>query len=359
MSSTNFNLNSKKLFLTYSQCSLSKEVIMEELRLLFGERIEWIIIGREDHTEDGKHLHCLVALKNRLSIRNPRYCDIKANNQIYHPKLENARNLNRAIIYVCKDKDVLAEGTDWKLAVKNAKSKKNSKAAIIAIKLQEGATINDIDEEYPGYTMMNLKKLEDYVAFQNQESFLESTLKKFQGCLSVQNKPWEVQMTKWINSNLTMASRPHKKKQLWIHGATNTGKTWVLNSLSEYFRGYEIPIDANWYDDYSDKYQFAYLDEFKAGKTIQFLNRFAEGVHMKLPQRHKRCAIKKKNMPLIICSNLPPEEVYHRSDPLIVDALKQRFIIIHIPYGERIRIEFNPDLECETCPMLSDEEFFI
>ncbi len=352
-----FRLNTKKIFLTYSQCLLSKEYVLEELFDIFGERTEWVIIAQEKHAEEGEHLHALVSLHSRINIRDPRKCDIKALNLTYHPKMENARNLNRSIIYICKDGDVMSKGINWKEALKAAKEKKNSKGAIIAYRLQEGATIKEIDEEYPGYVMIHLKKLEDYVAWQNEDAFLESTLKTFKGCLSVQNKPWENQIVKWINTNLTAAARPHKKKQLWIHGSTNSGKTWLLNSLNEYFHEYEIPMDGVWYDDWSEKYEFAYLDEFKGGKTIQFINRFAEGVHMKLPRRGLRPQIKKKNIPLIICSNVPPEDIYHNCNALIVDALTQRFIIIQVPQGEKLDINFEPDLDCDTCPMMdSDDE---
>ena len=50
---------------------------------------------------------------------------------------------------------------------------------------------------------------------------------------------------------------------------------------------------------------------------------------MKLCTRGRAPIIKKKNIPLIICSNLSPHEVYSNSDRVLVDALAGRFKVVH------------------------------
>ncbi len=127
--------------------------------------------------------------------------------------------------------------------------------------------------------------------------------------------------------------------------------------MLKYFNGWNIPNDGNWCDGYSDEYDFAWVDEFKGHWTIQRLNAFVEGMQMSLPQRNKPPYLKNKNMPVIVTSNYSIENCYRKADFHVVSALKDRFIEIEVPTGNRIDLQFEFDESDEdTCEMLSETE---
>ncbi len=124
-----------------------------------------------------------------------------------------------------------------------------------------------------------------------------------------------------------------------------------------YFHSYEIPNDNNWYDAYSDAFGFAWIDEFKGCKTIQWLNSFSEGRHMSLSRRGKEPYVKKKNLPFIVASNYSIRDCFSKADFIVVKALQRRFLEVEIPLGERIDIEFDWDESDEdTVECWSDPE---
>lgn len=101
----NFRLSAFHLFLTYPfHEHLSKKVILEELKKKL--QIQWIIISFEG--ESYKHFHILIKCKKRTNIKDPRSLDILGVHGNYKP----AKNIKKAIIYICKENDVFAEGID-------------------------------------------------------------------------------------------------------------------------------------------------------------------------------------------------------------------------------------------------------
>ena len=154
-------------------------------------------------------------------------------------------------------------------------------------------------------------------------------------------------------------SRQHKQKQLWVHGATGAGKSLLFFTLLKHFNGYEIPDDHGWFEDYDDEYHFIYIDEYNdAFLSAPILNRIAEGSWVKLKRRGRAPYIKKKNLPLIICSNKSLDEVYATQAPRVLDAIKERFKVVEIPEGSTLKIETEFESSDEdTLPLFfSDEE---
>lgn len=71
-----------------------------------------------------------------------------------------------------------------------------------------------------------------------------------------------------------------------------------------------MPPDEDYYDDYEDnKYQLIAIDEFKAQKTQQQLNRWLDGQEMSVKKKGFQ-GYKRDNLPFIIISNYAPEDVY-------------------------------------------------
>lgn len=103
----------------------------------------------------------------------------------------------------------------------------------------------------------------------------------------------------------------------------------------EYAKPYIISSDEDWYCDFQNNcFDFAILDEFKANKSIQWMNSWLEGARMKLKKKGLAAGyVKTHNLPTIVCSNYSLEECYHKVaqfNPAVLDALKGRFKIIEV-----------------------------
>lgn len=71
-----------------------------------------------------------------------------------------------------------------------------------------------------------------------------------------------------------------------------------------------MPPDEDYYDDYYDsKFDLIAIDEFKAQKTQQQLNRWLDGQEMSVKKKGLQ-GYKRDNLPFIIISNYAPEDVY-------------------------------------------------
>ncbi|MBS2126571.1 hypothetical protein J8J04_02670 ['Fragaria x ananassa' phyllody phytoplasma] len=111
MKKNKFNLSSKDIFLTYSKCPLGKDKIhnhIKELMDLKKQEISYIISNTENHQDHKEiHSHVLFQLTKRISIKSQRYFDIDG----FHPKIETARDIQKAIDYIKKDGNFIEEGT--------------------------------------------------------------------------------------------------------------------------------------------------------------------------------------------------------------------------------------------------------
>jgi len=102
-----FRLNASSFFLTYSQCPLSPQEILDNLRRKV-EGLDEYVIGQELHQDGNKHIHAFVSSKKKLNISNPRYFDI----QTYHPKAESTKKRSDVIRYCTKEKTFITNISD-------------------------------------------------------------------------------------------------------------------------------------------------------------------------------------------------------------------------------------------------------
>ena len=66
MTEKTFRLNGKHLFLTYSQCDLSREEALSQLKEKFEKgknKVLKYVIGTEKHKVKGQHIHAYLELK--------------------------------------------------------------------------------------------------------------------------------------------------------------------------------------------------------------------------------------------------------------------------------------------------------
>lgn len=100
-----FKFDSSTAFLTYPQCSLEIDVLVNELRKL--QDIEWARVCRERHEDGNPHLHAVIKFTKRLQSRDQRVFDVSG----HHPNIQRIRSIKHALQYVTKDGEFRDYGT--------------------------------------------------------------------------------------------------------------------------------------------------------------------------------------------------------------------------------------------------------
>lgn len=99
-----FRLDAQYWFVTYSQCDVDKADILTHIVTRHPTRTpDWVIVVRERHDDGGLHLHAVINWGSRLCTRDQRFLDYTDQGTVYHPKLEPARSVTKALQYVAKE----------------------------------------------------------------------------------------------------------------------------------------------------------------------------------------------------------------------------------------------------------------
>lgn len=305
-----FRLNCKNLFLTYPQNDTAPGDAMSAILERFGlENVSYVCVSQEQHQDGNKHLHALVCLKEKCDIKNAADLDIVGGGK--HGNYSNARSVRDVHKYVKKHGNFVEHGEP---PLKTANEKKTER---IAQCLRDGGTLEQVEEMDPGYFLLHQPRIREYSNFVANKR-AKTTSRPAPYCLNLWGCNIEIGFP-----------REFKQKQYWIYGPPNTGKTssTVLELEAQGFKGFQIPI----HDDFSmwedDCYDFAYIDEFKGCKTIQFWNEWLQGTKMTLNAKYGM-RVKTQNIPTIILSNYAPQGVYQNVQMDSMNALLSRLHII-------------------------------
>lgn len=98
-----FRLTAKSFFLTYPQCTLTKEEAIAQLKVL-GPTTYWVI-GREKHEDGNPHLHAVVTFTYKRNVKSVNFFDLKGENTTYHGNYQTCKNVDASINYCKKDGD--------------------------------------------------------------------------------------------------------------------------------------------------------------------------------------------------------------------------------------------------------------
>lgn len=137
-----FQLNTRKLFLTYPQCPVPKERARDFFEVLLNPK-EYVI-AHELHANGDDHLHCYFELDNPYRTRSPTALDLIIDSVIYHGNYQGCRSDRNVLKYCTKLEDYVS---NIDVASKLA-SKSNRRA--IAKKLLDGElSLEESIEQYP------------------------------------------------------------------------------------------------------------------------------------------------------------------------------------------------------------------
>lgn len=272
----NRRARSKGWFLTYPQCSLAKEDLLDALKAKV-DVVEYVVAA-ELHQDGNPHLHAFIALRGQLlwnAKKKPDFWDVDG----HHPNVQIARSWRAVQAYCKKDGDFI---TNIELDAARAK-----KAAHNA-KLLELDPKKAVDEGYIGLCAlpMLLKAKRDYANLDPVPDVLE------RDC--------------W-----------------WIHGPAGAGKSYACRVA---YPGLYCKPQNKWWDGYNGE-TAVLLDDFdKTGACLaHYMKIWADGYSFNA--EIKGGMLRPRYQTLLVTSNYLPEDIF-TDDAELVAAIRRRFKVI-------------------------------
>ncbi len=321
-------LRGKCMFITWPQCDKKHEDILARMKVLFDPL--WCIVAHEFHEDGSDHLHCLCMLKKRAQVSFVALNDVTGKSGDY----QLARAPNQVMKYVTKDGDYSSMGIDVEKHLEEVRNKvKTSKADKAAGIISAGGEFIDIWKEYPGFALMNKRRIDEVVDFMTIEKYKKMKLDWEAGLQVLISSPiydltFGRLIVDWLHRNIRQ-KRNFKQKQLMIFGKPNLGKTSLIMFLETYLKVYHMAhheYDDGWKDNY---YDLVVLDEFKGQKKILYLNMWLQGGPYSLKVRYRNI-IKYDNVPTIILGNFDLQACYQNCDYTRLESLETRLEIVEI-----------------------------
>lgn len=210
-----FRINAKCFFLTYPQCLLTKEDVIDNLKLFcknHHREIEWYVCALEEHEEDGLHIHLVFSLAEALDVKNENLLDVIGGK---HGNYQATRNKQSVIKYVIEDGDYIEEGIDAKEFLRLSMKKKST---LYATKLRDGElNVRDILKDDPEYYYNHKRKIDDYIItvkkLKNEDVYKENVLK-------------DITLYGWQLEAQELLKDQTKRQILWIYDEIgNVGKS--------------------------------------------------------------------------------------------------------------------------------------
>lgn len=334
-----FELQGLKFFGTVPQCDMAADDVLMRIRVNKENpdaphlpELEWAFVVQESHKTEGMHIHFGLKFKSRLHTTNVNVFDFITGK---HGHYETMRSVKRSVEYLAKENGlgaIKSWGIDLKSVMANHGTQSKSNMVADAI-LERKQTYTDIVhmEGMSGFAMMKATPIKNFISYcasamptRPVEKFVEI---KDENCARFK---YNYIIANWLNQNL-LKPRIFGAKQLYIWGDTMTGKTTLLNCIEKFGLGYWIPKYENFHDLYADnKYICAFFDEWEPEqKPRTFMNSFLDGAPLILRTKGGQ-VVKRENLPVIICSNHDPDEVYTGHSARMRATFIRRLTVIHV-----------------------------
>lgn len=342
-------------FLTYPQCDMPVNLMLEQLKLKAGDKYGWCVISAEDHEERendscvGVHRHVMQEYNGKFETANERYWDLKWEDKVFHPHFEPVKKKSDCLRYVIKDGDYIQDGNykDAPFSVETYlqanKGKQGYGFTFIANEIKKGTTLDQLDDLVPGHVLNHKRKIDEYIIFTKQKKERLIPKPKFPGFQKERRMPydWE-RVVDWANLNFLQPRQP-RQAQLWLWSRQpEMGKSypWAI-ILRKYFKCYEWIYGPKQGQDIIDC-DYILIDELKGGITVGELKTLSQMYGMNLDIKYGVPQMFDKNVPLIITSNLPPREIYHKCKKEDIESLESRFLVINVDEQYFLKVKEEP-----------------
>lgn len=317
------------MMLTYPQCGITAETALNRAIALFAPKEPKLIVAcSEKHADGTPHIHVVVQLGKKPNYTTSAFADpIGGKHGDYRP-IKGRDGLLKSVKYLMKDGDFVFHGVpDLAAWIEDRKAKKGTLHQIAAM-AKAGKTLRDIDAAFPSSVMLHQDKIRKYIEF--QKSVAQEAEKE-------EWKDPEIELG-WSDAARKVANwlrlaaagpLPYGQQHLFLHGPTGVGKTSLIMWLSRFFAVYHVPMGEAFYDFLSSSHQILVLDEFKAQKTITWMNSLLGGSPMTLRKKGSQF-LKTKNTPTIVLSNYTLRECYHQVTDAKFETISRRLLQVHV-----------------------------
>ncbi|AGS12469.1 Rep protein [Pouzolzia mosaic Guangdong virus] len=228
-----FSIKAKNYFLTYPQCSLSKEEALSQLQnLITPTNKKYIKICRELHEDGSPHLHVLLQFEGKYNCTNQRFFDLVSTTRSahFHPNIQGAKSSSDVKSYIDKDGDTIEWGqfqVDGRSARGGCQTANDACAEALNAGSKEAA-LAIIREKLPKEYLFQFHNLNS-----NLDKIFAPPLEVFR-CPFLSSSfdlvPEEIEC--WVSDNVMgPAARPIRPKSIVIEGSSRTGKTVWARSL--------------------------------------------------------------------------------------------------------------------------------
>lgn len=307
-----FRLNASSLFLTYARCNVDKNVLLDAMNTFFKKYNPiFCVVSHELHEDGGDHLHAVICLGKEMNITVASF--LQGLLPGFHPNIQKCKSKRNCVLYVLKDGDYVYSGDfsplDYDALVKGKKSTQSS--LICELINKKNASLNDIIDEYPGFSLLHMGHIKTMIAYRETRKIHANLLpwKKLE-VFNYHNDKDKL-IIEWLNSSIKV-DRPPRSKQLWIFGETALGKSSIYDNLLKHLHCIFPSNDPKYWDGMDNDADIIIFDEYHACKTIGLMNSLCEGRQMTMCMKNGSL-IKTRNIPVLILSNYSPEEAYKNS----------------------------------------------
>nr|AVM40970.1 Rep [Sida micrantha mosaic virus] len=257
-----FKISAKNYFLTYPQCSLTKEETLSQLQSLTTPvNKKFIKICRELHEDGQPHLHVLIQFEGKFQCTNQRFFDLVSPSRSvhFHPNIQGAKSASDVKSYISKDGDTIDWGNfqvDGRSARGGCQTANDAAAEAMNAPSKEAA-LQIVREKLPEKFLFQ---------FHNLNSNLDKIFAKAPEpwappyrLSSFTNVPDEMQ--EWADDYFGRgsAARPLRPISLIVEGDSRTGKTMWARALGphNYLSGH---LDFN-SKVFSDEVEYNVIDD--------------------------------------------------------------------------------------------------
>lgn len=321
-----FRLDAQNIALTYPQCNLTRDRVLGFLQLLGGDNYQGAIVAQERHADGNTHIHAYLRLRSKRCFRDPHTFDIDG----FHANIQGVRNARNWCNYCRKeDQHALVDG-DIEEFLRDPKSKQRV-TDLVASRIESGATAEQLYAEFPGFYLMNKRKIEDMMDWMVRKRQRLDKLDWEQVLATLSDLQFEsdslTEVRDWLVENIRKP-RKLRQKQLWLQGPPASGKTSLVQALEKYLSVFWVPMDGDGFvDGYSDEYDLIVFDEMKSQFKLTWLNQFIVGSTMSVNVKGAKIT-KVKNLPVMFLTNYGILSAYSKNTPAL-EAFMDRLQLIH------------------------------
>ncbi|ASL70132.1 replication associated protein [Emilia yellow vein Thailand virus] len=228
-----FLINAKNYFLTYPQCSLTKEEALSQLKNLTTPTNKLFIrICRELHEDGNPHLHVLIQFEGKFKCQNNRFFDLTSPTRSahFHPNIQAAKSSSDVKSYMDKDGDVLDFGS-FQIDGRSARGGCQTANDAYAEAINSGskaAALNILREKAPKDFVLQFHNLTS-----NLDRIFTPPIEEYISPFSSSSfDQVPEELDEWAADNVvSAAARPLRPVSIVIEGDSRTGKTMWARSL--------------------------------------------------------------------------------------------------------------------------------